>query len=81
MSGFAENDYVRTKRDLSGKNPYTGEENAVPAGTGGLVIVGRPGEPTYDVEFTIWESETEWRTAILIIAAEDLEPYTETVTN
>lgn len=77
--GYHENDAVRVTRALAGKDPYTGESVSVPGGEIGTVIVGAPGYSEFDVEFILSGGKGE-HSAVLIVQAEDLEPYAETAT-
>ena len=78
-NGYHENDAVRVTRALAGKDPYTGESVSVLAYDVGTVIVGSPGSSSYDVEFVLSGNNNE-HSAVLIVQAEDLEPYKESAT-
>ncbi|MDR2488492.1 MAG: hypothetical protein LBD42_03240 [Desulfovibrio sp.] len=77
--GYHENDAVRVTRALAGKDPYTGEPVSVPAFDVGAVIAGSPGSSSYDVEFVLSGNKND-HSAVLIVRAEDLEPYRESAT-
>jgi len=76
---YHENDAVRVTRPLAGEDPYTGRPVSVPAFEPGTIIVGSPGRSEFDVEFILSDGGSE-RSAVLIVQAEDLEPYMESAT-
>ena len=80
-NGYHESDCVRLVRDVSGEDPYgNGEIQSVSAGQIGTVIVGSPGRSEFDVEFMVPRSDNGWKNFVLIVQAEDLEPYKESAT-
>ena len=71
---FSENDAVRVTAAVSGTDSYTGDAESVPAGHVGTIVVATEGVHSYEVDFTIEDTDGDAHTAVLSIDESVLEP-------